>query len=483
MTTQLSPPPVFRAVDNSGNSLVGGLLYTYAAGTSTPQATYVDSTQTTQNTNPVVLNARGEANVWLSTSLIYKLILQDAAANQIWAIDNVNGGYISSNAIQSWEPAWGPTDLHIADSVGQNVIVGSSLNQLAINTTAFPTGVTGYGRLNTAGNAVFGMFGRSDTYVSGSGGVAQELNANNFAGAPSTMLPASQGIGTTEINAIGLQLVPYGTYNSNIAQQIVGGTGGAKQWLYGLYFSPYSCTTYGLFIDATSTSTQTSAVIKCSQNNLALQLQQVGTPDATHAVVEYYDGNGVAQWTMKQVGTHVYGPLVSAKGPLTTNFASANFTIIGSTTNVSIQCLDTFNGTSQGFGLSITNSIDTVTQAAYYGVYIHNPVSVNSGTITAFSGLSIPDITTYVTSAYGITLALASGSGKYNIYASGTAPNYLAGDLQIPGAAQAILHALTTVTNGAGVSAGTLTNAPSVGNPTKWIPFNDAGTTRYIPSW
>lgn len=25
--------------------------------------------------------------------------------------------------------------------------------------------------------------------------------------------------------------------------------------------------------------------------------------------------------------------------------------------------------------------------------------------------------------------------------------------------------------------------APAVGNPTKWIPFNDAGTTRYIPAW
>jgi hypothetical protein len=38
-------------------------------------------------------------------------------------------------------------------------------------------------------------------------------------------------------------------------------------------------------------------------------------------------------------------------------------------------------------------------------------------------------------------------------------------------------------TNGAGASAGTLTNAPSVGNPTKWIPINDNGTTRYIPCW
>jgi hypothetical protein len=38
-------------------------------------------------------------------------------------------------------------------------------------------------------------------------------------------------------------------------------------------------------------------------------------------------------------------------------------------------------------------------------------------------------------------------------------------------------------TNGAAANAGTITNAPAVGNPTKWIPINDNGTTRYIPAW
>ena len=40
-----------------------------------------------------------------------------------------------------------------------------------------------------------------------------------------------------------------------------------------------------------------------------------------------------------------------------------------------------------------------------------------------------------------------------------------------------------TLINGAGVAAGTLLNAPAVGNPTKWIPINDNGTIRYIPAW
>lgn len=40
--------------------------------------------------------------------------------------------------------------------------------------------------------------------------------------------------------------------------------------------------------------------------------------------------------------------------------------------------------------------------------------------------------------------------------------------------------ALTDVT---GASAGTLANAPSVGNPSKWIQINDNGTLRKIPTW
>jgi hypothetical protein len=48
----------------------------------------------------------------------------------------------------------------------------------------------------------------------------------------------------------------------------------------------------------------------------------------------------------------------------------------------------------------------------------------------------------------------------------------------------ATLHTTTTaLTNGAAAAAGTLLNAPIAGNPTKWVPINDNGTVRYIPTW
>jgi hypothetical protein len=89
MSAALSPCPLFRGVANDGSALVGGKLSTFIAGTSTPQATYVDSTQTTPNTNPVILNARGEAPVWLDPTKTYRYLLQDAVGNQIWSVDNI----------------------------------------------------------------------------------------------------------------------------------------------------------------------------------------------------------------------------------------------------------------------------------------------------------------------------------------------------------------------------------------------------------
>lgn len=41
----------------------------------------------------------------------------------------------------------------------------------------------------------------------------------------------------------------------------------------------------------------------------------------------------------------------------------------------------------------------------------------------------------------------------------------------------------TSWSSGAAAKTGTLTNAPADGNPTKWIPVDDNGTTRYIPAW
>lgn len=96
MTAALAPAPRFRAEGNNGQPLAAGQLFSYQAGTNNPQATWTDATQLHINTNPVVLDGRGEANVWLDTSLLYKLVLADSNGNIIWTIDNIAGGPIVS---------------------------------------------------------------------------------------------------------------------------------------------------------------------------------------------------------------------------------------------------------------------------------------------------------------------------------------------------------------------------------------------------
>lgn len=79
------------------------------------------------------------------------------------------------------------------------------------------------------------------------------------------------------------------------------------------------------------------------------------------------------------------------------------------------------------------------------------------------------------------TLALRNGTSaqELRVYKTitGTVYKALLGDNNL------IKIAGEAFTNGAGASIGTLTNAPAVGDPTKWIPIDDNGTTRYIPAW
>lgn len=85
----LSPLPKMQFFSTAGAPLVGGKLHSYAAGTTTPLATYTDQAGATANTNPIILDSRGEANVWLA-SAAYKLKLTTADDVEIWTVDNVS---------------------------------------------------------------------------------------------------------------------------------------------------------------------------------------------------------------------------------------------------------------------------------------------------------------------------------------------------------------------------------------------------------
>lgn len=68
----------FTATDSNGLPLAGGKVFTYLAGTLTPQATYTNQGGGTPNTNPVILDASGRASIWLDPSLTYRIIVKNS---------------------------------------------------------------------------------------------------------------------------------------------------------------------------------------------------------------------------------------------------------------------------------------------------------------------------------------------------------------------------------------------------------------------
>lgn len=83
MTAYLSPILSGPQFGNNGSFLRGGLIWTYAAGTTTPLATYTGPDAGTAHTNPIVLNARGEVGgeIWLDEGQAYKMVLESTPAS------------------------------------------------------------------------------------------------------------------------------------------------------------------------------------------------------------------------------------------------------------------------------------------------------------------------------------------------------------------------------------------------------------------
>ncbi len=88
--TTLIPDPVYCARDLNGIPLSGGKLFSYAAGTSTPQATYTDSTGGVSNANPVILDSTGCAHVWLgNNSYKFNLLDTNSVQQSNYPVDNI----------------------------------------------------------------------------------------------------------------------------------------------------------------------------------------------------------------------------------------------------------------------------------------------------------------------------------------------------------------------------------------------------------
>ena len=78
---------------NAGIPLSGGKINTYAAGSTTPVATYTDNTGGTPNANPIILDSTGRyaQEIWWVPGQLLKFFVTDSAGTTIGTYDNLQG--------------------------------------------------------------------------------------------------------------------------------------------------------------------------------------------------------------------------------------------------------------------------------------------------------------------------------------------------------------------------------------------------------
>ena len=116
----LSPTPWFTGFLNTGFINAGGLLFTYAAGTTTKQNTYTDVALTVPNANPIVLDSAGRATIFLTPGQSYKFVMSppgdtDPPSNPIRTQDNISASPITAGGID------------VLATAGVNITIGQAV--------------------------------------------------------------------------------------------------------------------------------------------------------------------------------------------------------------------------------------------------------------------------------------------------------------------------------------------------------------------
>lgn len=118
----VAPSPVARQqfFGVNGAPLASGCIFTYISTTSTPQATYTDYTGTALNPNPIILDAGGFANIWLS-NVTYRFVLVSA------------GGVNCATGITQFT----------IDGISAYTIINTPQNLFVLGATSDPSGTAG----------------------------------------------------------------------------------------------------------------------------------------------------------------------------------------------------------------------------------------------------------------------------------------------------------------------------------------------------
>jgi hypothetical protein len=192
-TETLSPVLKQKFFGNDGKPLNGGKLFSYATLSSTKIATYQDAAGASPNANPVILDYRGEANVFIPPNTSYKFVLApandtDPPTNPIWSIDPV----VNSQLLT----LYGGVDTGSANAYVLNFVAQFSAYTDGIIIYWIPSNTnTGASTINVNGLGAVNILNQDGTALK-----PGQLIANNVVG----ILYKGTGFILLNVNAVGL---------------------------------------------------------------------------------------------------------------------------------------------------------------------------------------------------------------------------------------------------------------------------------------
>lgn len=193
------------------------------------------------------------------------------------------------------------------------------------------------------------------------------------------------------------------------------------------------------------------------------------------ARLRYRSGGTLAdQFTVESVNSAANYPALNPN----TAGNGVTYAALGTDANIAVGLLSKGTGAvtlnpGSGSTLDVTSGATTVNLFNATATTLNIGGAATTLSLGAATGTaSIKNQTITLPNATGMSVGADPGGG--NLFRVG-------GALTVNSAT--MIATKTAFTDGAGVGAGTITNAPAAGNPTKWIPVDDNGTVRYIPAW
>lgn len=230
----------------------------------------------------------------------------------------------------------------------------------------------------------------------------------------------------------------------------------------------------GSEIDAEYNAIAASIATKADTASPTLVTPNIGAATGTSLAL----GGGTALTTTNRTGT---GNLVLATAPTLTGLtvSGGNFVSRGISDTATAVAL-TLSGSGAN-SVTIANSATNPEIGTSGGATVPLTFNTTGGAYHSFKTNSFEQARIAHTPSADRYITLTGSIGGNP--AIGTSAGSLAISAALVLSQTTLLSTSVSLTNGAAASVGTLTNAPAAGNPTKWIPISDNGTTRYIPTW